>query len=444
MRLIDFFTHPVLRAPTIGSMLMCFALALVGVLVFVRKRSLLGETLSHATYPGVTIAIVVGGVGAFDKSIPFLVFGGAFISSLAGFWLVDCLKRRLKTSDDSALCFVIALFFGIGTVVASYAQFSHPHLFGQIQAYLYGQTTTMVDYHILLYGAVALLVYLVILLFYKEIFILSFDPQFAQSVGIPRKWIDTLVFGLIVLAVVMGIRGMGVMLTSAMLIAPAVAARQFTHRFKYLFLLSGLFGMLSAFFGNYLSAIPIGGHKLYLPTGPLIVLVAGFFAVGALLLAPQRGLVVRMLRMMRFRRERVQENILKSLWRLTYGGKSPVSFFHIVEEQGFSKWYLKMLLLRLRWRGWVKQSRERYWLTPKGTRRGGQITRLHRLWELYLVNSLGVDVERVHSSAEEMEHILTPGLEKQLTLLLDNPKHDPHKQPIPAGEEEISYSQSLF
>ena len=60
--------------------------------------------------------------------------------------------------------------------------------------------------------------------------------------------------------------------------------------------------------------------------------------------------------------------------------------------------------------------------------------RLHRLWEAYLVYSLGMGVEQVHHSAEEMEHLLTKELEDELTKLLDNPQYDPHKQPIPPRE----------
>ena len=75
----------------------------------------------------------------------------------------------------------------------------------------------------------------------------------------------------------------------------------------------------------------------------------------------------------------------------------------------------------------------------QGVRRGGQIVRLHRLWEVYLVNALGLGVERVHKSAEEMEHILTPELERKLTKLLDDPKQDPHQQPIPTHEEVMSH-----
>ncbi len=61
--------------------------------------------------------------------------------------------------------------------------------------------------------------------------------------------------------------------------------------------------------------------------------------------------------------------------------------------------------------------------------------RLHRLWEVYLADYLGVGAERVHRNAEEMEHIITPQLERELTMLLKDPKEDPHKQPIPPLKE---------
>ncbi|MFZ0565377.1 MAG: iron chelate uptake ABC transporter family permease subunit [Chlamydiales bacterium] len=433
MTLFDFFIDPILRAPTLGSMFMCMAAAIVGVLVFVRKQSLLGEALSHATYPGVTLAVLIGGIGSFDEWIGLLIFTGAFLSSIAGFWLIRCLKCKLRVSEDSALCFVLTLFFGVGVTVASYTQFAYPHLFRQIQAYLYGQTATMIDLHIFIYGGLALLILLVIFLFYKEIFVLSFDAQFAQSIGINGRLIETAIVLLIGLSLVMAIRGIGLILTSAMLIAPAVSARQFTHSFKQLLFLSALLGLISAFCGNYLSL------RLGLPVGPIIVLVAGGFALYALLWAPERGLFVRGIRVASFRMQRIQENLLKSIWRLTEGGKYLTSFSEIMENQSCSKFYLRLLLFRLKRRGWVKRAWGGFALTVEGTQRGGQIVRLHRLWEVYLVNALGMGAQRVHSSAEEMEHILTPSLEKKLTELLNNPMQDPHHQPIPSQEEVMGH-----
>ena len=80
-----------------------------------------------------------------------------------------------------------------------------------------------------------------------------------------------------------------------------------------------------------------------------------------------------------------------------------------------------------------RDTHEGYHLTQEGKIRAANIVRLHRLWEVYLVH-MGQGVEKVHHSAEEMEHILTPDLERRLTEFLQDPKHDPHLQPIPRGD----------
>ncbi len=94
--------------------------------------------------------------------------------------------------------------------------------------------------------------------------------------------------------------------------------------------------------------------------------------------------------------------------------------------------WIRWLMHRLTKQGWVKQGL----LTEDGRMKGEQLVRLHRLWEVYLV-SLGQGREKVHCSAEEMEHILTPEIEKELTALLNDPRQDPHHQPIPRPTEGI-------
>lgn len=437
MRFIDFFTDPILRAPTLGSMLMCLASALVGVLVFVRRRTLLGEALSHASYPGVAGAVIAVGLFSLEDFAPFIILGCAFLFSIAGFGLVGLLQRKVRVSSDAALCFVLAFFFGLGITLASFAQAFHTHLYRQVQAYLYGQAATMVDQHIYIYGLFCLLIGFCIILFYKEILAVSFDPQFARTSGVSNKLVDALVCFLTASAVVIGIRSVGVILMSAMLIAPALAARQFTNHFSRMFFLSGLFGLISGFLGNYLS-VQISENfreKISLPTGPMIVLSAGFIAIYALLFAPERGLIVRYWRAARFREHRVIENLLKTIWRISLEGKKPVLFKEIADSQGFSSFYVHLLVCKLRWQKLLSKVGKAYLITSKGLKKGRRIVRLHRLWEAYLVNALGLGIERVHKSAEEMEHILTPELEAKLTNLLDDPKQDPHNQPIPDYNE---------
>lgn len=440
----SFFTDPILRAPTIGCMFMCLAASLMGVVVFLRKESLIGEALSHAAFPGVIVGVLIAGVLSIRESqeleLSVLALVGGFITSLVGLWAVQALRKYLRVPSDAALCFVLSTFFGVGLTLASDVQFTFTSLYKQALSYLYGQAATMTDIHIAIYGVLSFVVILMIYFLYKELQVMTFDRQYAKSLGMTVRSIDFMLFLLVALAVIIGIRSVGVVLMSAMLIAPAAAARQFTNRLSVLFILAGFFGMASGFLGNYFSVqlteIVIEAYpasRITLPTGPMIVLVASVICLGALLFAPERGLVVRLFRIARFRYECLCENLLKIMWRIDPKGE--IGLNQIAKYQSISMPYLKFILNRLADNGWVVKSDGLYHLTEDGQQRAAKIVRLHRLWEVYLANYLGIGAERVHRNAEEMEHIITPELERELTLLLNDPKQDPHHQPIPPLEE---------
>lgn len=435
---ISYFTDPILQAPTIGSMLMCFSSALVGVVVFLKKRSLLGEALSHAAYPGVAFSAFFMAVffpNRYDlASIAILI--GAFITAFLGLCLIDYLEKSFKVKNDAALCFVLSFFFGIGVLVASRMQFSHALWFKMVQVFLYGQAATMTFTHVILYFCLCCLLIVVLFFFHRQIGMGIFDRNFALSVGVKMKILDVLVFILLVLAIVVGIRSVGVVLMAGMLILPAIAARQLTHRLHWVFIFSGLIGALSGFLGNYLSVeIPQWGEsrgwdwKFSLPTGPMILLSAAAIAFLSLVGSFQNGLLSRCFRVIRFKQKCREENLMKFLWRLEEGAKC--SYKEIQRGPLGLKWSLYLSLRKLKRQGWIeKDDLDRISLTLDGRMRASQIVRVHRLWEVYLV-FLGQGAEKVHRSAEEMEHIITPELEKMLVDLLGNPLHDPHLQPIP-------------
>lgn len=442
--LISFFTDAVLRAPTIGCMLMCLGASLMGVVVFLRKQSLIGEALSHAAYPGVIFGAMAAGILGISENdelgLSLLTLTGAFLTALLGLWVIQTLERKMKVASDAALCFVLSTFFGVGITVASEVQFTYTSLYKQVLAYLYGQAATMTDIHILIYGVLAFIIFVLILFLYKELQVMTFDRNFAKSLGINVKFIDTILFILVALSVIIGIRSVGVVLMSAMLIAPAAAARQFTNRLSILFLLAACFGMASGFLGNYFSVQlteimtrSYPSARIILPTGPMIVVVASSICVFALLFAPERGMLIRLWRAACFRYSCICENILKALWR--QGPSAGVSVDQIAKYQSISTVYLRFLLWRMVQNRWiVKEKDGLYHLTVDGRHRGAKIVRFHRLWEVYLANYLGVGGEKVHRNAEEMEHIITPELESELMLLLADPKQDPHHQPIPPRE----------
>lgn len=444
MTVFSYFTDAVLRGPTIGSMLMCLSAALVGVIVFLRKQSLIGEALSHAAYPGVIVGVIVSGLfvseGSDDLILAITVIVGAFISAMLGLLVFTQLERKLKIRSDSALCFVLSAFFGIGLTLASHIQFTHTSLYRQAQAYLYGQAATMTDAHIAIYGSLAFVLIITIIILGKELRIITFNREFAKSMGIPVRMIDLVIAFLTVLAVVVGIRSVGVVLMSAMLIAPPAAARQFTNKFHVMMILAACFGLASGFLGNYFSvelslylSQQYPSARLAIPTGPMIVLVASVICLLSLLFAPERGLLLRLTRMALFRYQCIQENILKAFWR--HGPQQEISFDQMRQFQSASPLYLRAILMSLVYNGWLKKTGSNtYLLTSAGQLWAAKVVRLHRLWEVYLADYLGVGAERVHCNAEEMEHILTPEIEQELILLLKNPQMDPHQQRIPSKE----------
>lgn len=428
--MLDYFTDPLLRASTLGSMLMCVSAALVGVFLYLRRESLIGEAISHSAYPGLILGCLFGGwLWGKETSILFILLG-ACLTSILGVYLVRTLKLRFSLSADAALCFTLSSLFGIGILLASFVQFHHPSLYRQAQAYLFGQVATMTDLHIVLYGALSSLTIGVLFLFFKELQTTTFDRTFAQTAGIPVGLIDHLLSFLVILSVVIGIRSVGVVLMSGMLIAPAATARQYSNRLSIVLLLSAIFALTSGFLGNIFS------YKLSFPPGPLIVLVATTFCFFSLLFAPKRGLLLKVIRHFLFRHRCLCENVLKALWRLH--PTSSTTFEEIAKGQPHPPLYLKVILHQLTRERWIEQpSPQHYQLTKEGRAWAARIVRLHRLWELYLVDHLGLGIEKVHRNAEEMEHIITPELERQLTELLDDPLKDPHEQPIPTRNPSL-------
>jgi manganese/zinc/iron transport system permease protein len=262
-------------------------------------------------------------------------------------------------------------------------------------------------------------------LLFRPIQAVLFDRTFAKSMEIRTQRIDRVLFWLLLFSIVAGIRSVGVILMSGMLIAPAIAARQFSNRLKTIFFLAVFFGAMSGWLGNVLSVeIALKHPSIHLPTGPVIVLVGTFFAFLGLLFSPKRGAFFRIVRVGAFRFRCLEENILKAIWK-----KGNVTRLDLKRSFSFS---LRFVLFRLIRQGWVREERGVLALTRDGQTKAERIVRLHRLWELYLTQQLGIQAQKVHRNAEEMEHILTPELEERLTKLLSDPQHDPHQQPIPS------------
>ncbi len=268
----------------------CLALGgisgVIGSFAVLRKQSLLGDGVSHAALPGVVAAFLLTGI----KNTAVLL-AGALFSGLTAALLISFTVKKTKVRFDAALATVMSSFFGLGTVLLTCAQKLPDATQAGLSAFIYGQASAMLKSDVLLILVCSGFLLLGVILFWKEFKVFSFDPEFAVQSGYPEKPLSLVLSLMTVITVILGIQTVGVVLMSAMLIAPAAAARQWSDRLSVMVVLAALFGGASGVLGAYASAVGEG-----LPTGPAIVVVSGLTVAASVLFAPKRGVISRIMK----------------------------------------------------------------------------------------------------------------------------------------------------
>jgi manganese/zinc/iron transport system permease protein len=216
-----------------------------------------------------------------------------------------------RVKEDSGLGIVLSVFFGFGLVLLTLVQ-RLPHA-GQagLDRFLFGQAATLLVSDVWMIAGLGSLAVLVALLFWKEFKLLSFDPEFGRTLGLRLRAMDVVLTSVLVVAIVIGLQTVGVVLMSAMVVAPAAAARQWTDRLGAMVLLAGVFGAVAGVSGAVISS------TMYrMPTGPTIVLCLTALVVVSLLLAPGRGVVWEAAARARSRRRLQTDAVLGDLLSL--------------------------------------------------------------------------------------------------------------------------------
>ena len=289
-----------LRTITLGTAVLGAICGMLGSFAVLRKESLLGDAISHAALPGIAAAFII--TGAKDSATLLL---GALVSGLIGTYWIRGITSKTHLKSDTALGLILSIFFGFGMLLLTFIQKQPNANQAGLDKYLFGQAATLVESDVKLMVIVTAVSLVVLLLFWKEFKILLFDPDYTKTIGFNTKFIDVLVTFFIVLAIVLGLQTVGVVLMSAILLAPAAAARQWTNSLSTMVLLAGLVGAMSGIFGTAISA-----SQDNLSTGPVIVLVASVFVLFSLIFAPGRGLLFREIR---FRNNRKDLELMKTL-----------------------------------------------------------------------------------------------------------------------------------
>ncbi len=263
-----------------GAALLGFVSGCLGSFAVLRKQSLLGDAISHAALPGIAIAFLL----TLSKH-PLIILGGAFLAGWIGTLGVIAITKTTKLKEDAALGIILSVFFGFGIFLLTLISRLPTSEKAGLDKFLFGSAATLLLEDVKIMAILGFFVLALLFLFWKEFKLLAFDPDYAQCLGFPIKKITLLLTTLIVIAIVIGLQTVGVVLMSAMIIAPAVAARQWTDRLSIMVILAGGFGAASGLIGALISA---SVEKL--PTGPTIVLVMSAIVTLSLLFSPHRGL----------------------------------------------------------------------------------------------------------------------------------------------------------
>ncbi len=401
---------------TTCSVLVGIACGVLGCFVVLRRMALIGDALSHAVLPGVVIAFLITGSTGIGG-----LFFGALLAGLVTAGLIKLVSQYSRTKEDSAIGIVFTALFAVGIVLIS-AMPRGTHF--DLKCFLFGDPLAVGPDDLLMMAVIAPLVLLIVFLFYHRFKLASFDPVVAATMGISVAAMHYLLMGMLSATVVAGLKTTGVILVVAMIITPASAAYQLSNRLWSMLLLAGVFGALSAAAGMSVAFVTNS------PTGPAMVLVATMIFGVAMLASPNHGVFFRMLRRRRVRQRVDGEDVLKAVYHLTETGLA-CTVSALASPTGLSVGRVTSTVKALASERFVELARGAVGFTSSGRQRAIQLVRAHRLWESYLVDEVGIDVESIHEEAERLEHAYE--LADEVDKKLGHPQRDPHGTVIPGG-----------
>lgn len=351
-----------LRVVALGSGVLGAAAGALGAFAFLRRQSLVGDALSHAALPGIALVFLLSGSKA-----PLPIMIGAALSGWIATLAIRLVVRRSRVPYDSALGMALAVFFGFGLVLLTLIQKRPDAAQAGLESFLFGQAASLLREDVVVMTALGAVCLVALALLWKEFKLLSFDTEFGESLGRPMRRLDGLFTLLLVVAVVIGLRTVGVVLMSAMVVAPAAAARQLTNRLAPMVVIAAAIGVFSGVTGAVLSSvIP------RLPTGPTIVLVLSTVVVLSLALAPKRGLLWRWIKLGRLQPAAALDPVLMHLYALSQQHPEEPDHGHalaVLRTMSPAGADLEQVLHDLKERGLVHSVGEGLWApTPIGRR----------------------------------------------------------------------------
>lgn len=279
--LAELLSSGIVQIVLMGAAMLGAISGMLGAFAVLRRQSLLGDALSHAALPGVCLGFLISGGRDLGS-----VMVGAFATGALAALVMMLIVRRTTLKTDAALGIVLSVFFAVGIVLLTVIQARGEAGSLGLMTFLFGQAAAILRSDLWIMGGIGLIALALVLAFWKEFKLVSFDADFARAQGFPVTLLEAGLTVMVALAIVAGLQLVGVVLMVALLVAPAAAARQWTDSLARMVLLSATIGAASGAGGALISATTRG-----LATGPVVVLIASGAVLVSLLAAPGRGLL---------------------------------------------------------------------------------------------------------------------------------------------------------
>lgn len=314
MGLIDFLSVYSYRIIVIGTFLIGLSCGLLGSYLYLRRQSLLADVIGHASTLGVMGGFIIAASWLdIDGRSLLVLMAGALVTCLLAVFITDLVGSKTQITHDTAMAICLALFYGGGLVLLDIILNGSYRGKAGISSALLGKASALTIEDVNTIAVVTVICVVIVLLFGRVFTVFSFDVAFASIMGFPARIVSPLILVPTVLAIVLGVKAVGIILMVAFAIIPPCIARQWTNHVHTLVLFSGVIGGLSAVAGAWLS-VSIGK----VPTGPIIVVVLTAVLVFSLLFAPQRSILVQLY--LKHKRRKEFKNPIPAIKPLNTGG----------------------------------------------------------------------------------------------------------------------------
>ena len=429
--------------PLLTALAACCSCALLGNFLVLRKLSLMGDAISHAVLPGIVIAFLYGGTR--DSSLVFIC---ASIAALSSAVLIELLYRWGRVETGVAMGVIFSIYFAAGVLLIEQASVRSIDLdadcilHGQLETILWFPPKDIEQFFSLrtlaflpeeVVSSVVVFCFSVgfVALFFKELKISTFDPLLATALGFSASRMHYLLMLAIAASVVVAFKAIGSILVIAMIICPGATARFFTDVLRIQLLLSVFIAASAVVVGYFMATVfpLVVGYQQSLSASGMMATTLGMLLGAATIFAPRYGVLMRTLRKARLNFQVLSEDILGVLYRFQ---ESHQDCNKSIFSQLFPRsWATPLLLWRLEKGGDILFEGEVVSLTQQGYTKASKLIRSHRLWESFLVDTLGLRSDHVHDEAMNLEHFTNEAVEEQLVKNLDDKSLDPHGKTIP-------------